>query len=396
MRRMIRTVTKLDGTLCDLMLEDGKFSAITEAGKLDQTFEGDILDGAGYLLLPPLVDAHSHLDKTLLGLDWFHNDLGPLLTDRIAYERESRKKIGLNSFTQAERLIDRSISMGTLAMRSHVDVDTVNGLECLEGVLKAREAYRDKFYLEIVAFPQSGLVSRPGTIGLMEEALRLGADLVGGVDPAAVDRDPKGGVEAIFTLAERFDKPVDIHLHEPGELGAFTMELIGERTVAAGMQGRVTISHAFCLGSWNQALVASAIEKLAHAGIQITTGGQAYVPAVPSVKQLLDAGVNVCGGNDNVRDMWSPYGTGDTLERAQFIAMRNRFRRDEDLLLALKICTENGAKLLGLEEYGIAAGHRADFILARAQNGAECVAARPEERLVFCAGELVAENGRIL
>ena len=396
MNKIIHNVTLAGDIRRDLLLRDGRFAAIAEAGKLENSSDAEILDGTGFLLLPPLVDAHAHLDKTMLGMKWFHNNLEALLSERIANERESRKSIGLDSCTQAGKLIERSISMGTLAMRSHVDVDTVNGLSCLEGVLEARERYKEYFFTELVAFPQSGLVSRPGTIELMEEALRMGADLVGGIDPAAVDRDPKGSVQAIFSLAEHFDKGVDIHLHEPGELGAFTMELIADHTIASGLQGRVTISHAFCLGKLEEARANSLLELLAEAGIQVTTGGQAYVPAVPSVKQLLDVGVNVCGGNDNVRDIWSPYGTGDMIERAQLIAMRNGFRRDEDLELALKICTENGAKLLQLEEYGISEGNSADFLLVCAENVAECVAAGPKERQVFKAGVLIAENGNYL
>ena len=99
-----------------------------------------------------------------------------------------------------------------------------------------------------VAFPQSGLLLRPGTLELLETALRNGADIVGGLDPSGIDRDPKGHLDAVFGLCQRHGKPLDIHLHEPGELGAFAMELIIERTLALGMQGKVVVSHAFCLG----------------------------------------------------------------------------------------------------------------------------------------------------
>lgn len=393
MEKIFSHVTTMEGDLIDLLVRDGKIAAMGAVETLVPAEGAEKVDGTGYLLLPTLVDAHTHLDKTVLGMEWFRNALGPRLIDRVENERESRKPMGLDPERQAERLIRLSMAMGTMAIRSHVDVDTVNGLSCVEGVLAAREKYRDKVKIELVAFPQSGLLIRPGTMELMEEALRMGVDLVGGVDPAAIDRDPKGGVDAIFDLAQRFGKPIDIHLHEPNDLGAFTMELIIQRTKALGMQGKVTISHALCLGSSNKAQVADLVEKLAEAGIQITTGGQAYVPTLPSVKQLLDAGVNICGGNDNIRDMWSPYGTGDMIERAQFIAMRNYFRRDDELELALDVCTKNGAKLLGLEDHGIAVGNCADFVLARARNTAECVATRPADRMVFHKGEMIAKDG---
>lgn len=392
MEKWIKNLATMDGQQIDLLLRDKEIAQMIPAGS-GAADEEQALDGTGYLLLPPLVDGHAHLDKTVWGMPWFHNDLGPLITDRIEYEREHRRSIGLDPFVQACRLIERSIAMGTLAMRSHADVDTVNGLEPLEGVLEAKEKYKDQFYVQTVAFPQSGLMLHPGTIELMDEALKMGADLVGGVDPAAIDRDPKGSVDAMFALAERHGKGIDIHLHEPGELGAFTMELIIDRTMALGMQGKVTISHAFCLGDANTALVAPLVEKLAKAGISIATAGQANAATVPSVKQLVAAGVAVCGGNDNIRDLWSPYGTADMIERAQLIAMRNRFRRDDELELALRVCTVHGAQMIGWENRGIAVGAPGDFVLAKARNTAECVAARPMERMVFHAGQMIAKDG---
>ncbi|NCB63991.1 MAG: hypothetical protein EOM52_10370 [Clostridia bacterium] len=249
--------------------------------------------------------------------------------------------------------------------------------------------------MELVAFPQSGLISSPGAMELMERAMELGADLVGGVDPAAIDRDPKGGVDALFRLAEKYGKGIDLHLHEPGPLGAFTMELIAAHTLASGMQGKVTISHALCLGDADKSMVAALVEKLAEANVQITTGGQPFVPTIPSVTQLTAAGVNIAGGNDNIRDMWSPFGTADMLERAQFIAMRNFYRRDEELELALTVCTENGARLMGIEGYGVKPGTGADFVLVKARNAAECVAAHPAERMVFKGGKRIAKDGKL-
>lgn len=164
------------------------------------------------------------------------------------------------------------------------------------------------------------------------------------------------------------------------------MQLIIERTRAAGMEGRVTISHAFCLGYPEPGLAEPLIESLHDAGISVVTGGQAYIKYVPSVLQLMEAGVLVCGANDNVRDLWSPYGTGDMLERAMLIAMRNGLRRDDQLLQILKICTENGAKLTGLENYGIEEGCDASFVLVKAETAAECVAQAPKERVIFNHG----------
>ncbi|NCB63242.1 MAG: cytosine deaminase, partial [Clostridia bacterium] len=148
MKTLIQNLTDRGGNKLDLLLEGGLIAASLEAGSMHEREGAEVIDAAGYFLLPPLVDAHAHLDKTVLGMDWFKNDIGPRLVDRIDNERVSRKKIGLDARVQAGRLIELAMSQGTLYMRSHVDVDTVNGLSCLEGVMEAREEYRDRFGIE--------------------------------------------------------------------------------------------------------------------------------------------------------------------------------------------------------------------------------------------------------
>src|SRR5277367_2105667 len=217
------------------------------------------------MALPGLVEAHTHLDKSLLGLPWYRNEVGPRLIDKIENERKDRKSLPINARRQSERQARLSVSHGTTFIRSHVDVDTECGVSGIEGVMATREALADFVAIDLVAFPQSGLLTRPGTVELMEQALRLGAEAVGGLDPCAIDRDPKGHLDTVFALAERFGRNVDIHLHEPGEMGLFSMELIIERTRALGMAGRVIISHAFCLGM-DHGSVEAMIDALADAG----------------------------------------------------------------------------------------------------------------------------------
>ncbi|MGA9866480.1 MAG: amidohydrolase, partial [Acetobacteraceae bacterium] len=278
-------------------------------------------------------------------------------------------------------------------IRTHVDVDTDIGVAGINGVIATREAMAEYVGIDLVAFPQSGLLVRPGTLGLLEEALRLGAETVGGLDPCAIDRDPKGHLDTVFGLAERFGRGVDIHLHEPGEMGAFSMELIIERTRVLAMAGKVIISHAFCLGSPDQALVEPLIGALAAAGIAIMTTGPASRPA-PPLKRLKQAGVVVCAGSDGIRDTWGPYGNADMLERAMLLGLRNNLRRDDELALALEACTSGGARALGLADYGLMRGAYADLVLVEAETVAEAVAQRPERRTVIRRGRLVADDGK--
>ena len=194
-------------------------------------------------MLPGLVEAHTHLDKNLIGMKWYRNEIGPRRADRIEADRREKKRLGIDPARQSARQVIQTSALGTIAIRSHVDVDTEIGVKHIEGVMATRDKMRDVVDIQIVAFPQSGMLVRPGTVELMEEALRMGADIVGGIDPASIDRDPRAHLDTIFGMAERFGKPLDIHLHEPGELGAFCLghrliNLIQMRAAASLMSAR--------------------------------------------------------------------------------------------------------------------------------------------------------------
>ena len=385
---LVRNVRPQGGALTDLHICGGRFAAGPPPPGIPT------LDGDGRIALPGLVEAHTHLDKSLLGLPWYRNEVGPRLLDKIENERRVRATLPIDPRRQSELQARQSVGHGSTFIRSHVDVDTECGVSGIEGVIATREALAGIVDIDLVAFPQSGLLVRPGTLDLLEQALRLGAETVGGLDPCAIDRDPKGHLDAVFGLAERFGRGVDIHLHEPGEMGAFSMELIVERTRALGMAGRVVISHAFCLGMPDAAVVDPLIAALADAGIAVMTTGPASRPA-PPVKRLVEAGVVVCAGSDGIRDTWGPYGNADMLERAMFVGLRNNLRRDDELALALDVVTAGGAQALGIEGYGLAPGCIGDLVLVAAETVAEAVAQRPGGRTVVKRGRVVARDGAL-
>jgi cytosine/adenosine deaminase-related metal-dependent hydrolase len=383
---LVRNVRPLGGDLADILISAGRIErGPTPAGVT-------VLDGGGRIALPGLVEAHTHLDKSLLGLRWYRNEVGPRPIDKIENELKVRKTLPIDPRRQSQHRACLSVTHGSTFIRSHVDVDTECGVAGIEGVMATREALADVVDIDLVAFPQSGLLVRPGTVQLLEQALRLGAETVGGLDPCAIDRDPKGHVDTVFGLADKFGRGVDIHLHEPGEMGAFSMELIIDRTVALDMQGKVIISHAFCLGMPDAAVVDPLIAALAKAGIAIMTTASASRP-VPPLKRLLQAGVVVCAGSDGIRDTWGPYGNADMLERAMFVGQRYNLRRDDELALALDVVTIGGARALGLEAYGLAPGCCGDLVLVEAETLAEAVAQRPGRRTVVKRGRVVAREG---
>ena len=357
--------------------------------------DAEVLDVAGRLVLPGLVDAHCHLDKTLYGGPWLPHSAGDALEDRIANDRRRRGELGIPSVDRIVALLERMVASGTSHVRSHTDIDPDVGLRGVEAVRAAVQRLGGRVAVQQVAFPQHGLLSNPGTAELLEEALEQGVETIGGIDPAGMDRDPVRHLDVVFDLAARYRASIDIHLHDGGSLGAWELELIADRTRETGLGGRVTVSHAYGFGQADPASQARLIERLAEAGVTLLTAAVYSFP-VPPIKQLRAAGVNVACGHDGICDLWGPYGSGDMLERAMHVAYRSTFRRDEDIELALEAATYGGARALGLERYGLAPGAPADLVVVPARTAAEAVVTRPDRELVLKDGEIVARDGRIV
>lgn len=350
-------------------------------------------DGGGALLLPGLVEGHTHLDKTTWDSPWYVNEVGPALTDRINNEREWRARTGHDAASHARALALAFLREGTTRIRTHVDVDTDAGLRHLEGVLAARGDLAGRIDIQTVAFPQSGLLIRPGTAELLDEALLMGADVLGGLDPSAIDRDPARSLDVLFGLASKHGKPVDIHLHEPGELGAFTLDLILDRTQALAMKGQVVVSHAFCLGGVDAKRLDGLLKRLAALDVAVLTTAPPSRP-VPPVRACREAGVTIFGGNDGIRDTWTPYGSPDMLARAMMIGLRNDLRRDDEVEWAFDCVSSAAARACGFADYGLMLGARADLVLVDASCVAEAVVTRKPRRLVVSGGAIVARNGQ--
>jgi len=387
---LIRNVRPLGAPAVDVLVRDGRIAQTGAA--LSAPADAAVEEGGGALLLPGLVEGHTHLDKTLWGMDWYRNEVGASLVDKIENERAFRHASGHDAAAQSLVLAKAFLALGTTRLRTHVDIDTQAGLRHLEGTLRTRQALRDVQQIQVVAFPQSGLLGRPGTAELLEQALAQGADVLGGLDPCAIDGDPVRSLDLLFGIADRHQRPLDIHLHEPGAMGAFSLDLILQRTEALGMQGQVAVSHGFCLGDLGERERDALLARMARLGVVLITSAPPS-RSVPPLMACRKAGVTVLGGNDGIRDTWSPYGNPDMLERAMLIGMRYNLRRDDEIEVALDTVTHAGARGCGFEAYGLDAGCRADLVLVDAETPAQAVVARPVRRLVVAGGRVVARDG---
>lgn len=354
-------------------------------------------DGRGGVLLPALADVHAHLDSTRLGLPFRPHTAAPGLAGLVENDRASWRSAEKPVRERATYTLGRTIASGATRVRSHAQVDSDSGLERLEGVLAAREAHRDRAHVEVVAFPQAGILRDAGTADLLEQALLSGADLVGGLDPCAFDRDPVRHLDVVFGVAERHGRGVDIHLHEPGELGAFTIELVCERVAALSMQGRVTISHAFALSSVDADRQASLVDLLAAHDVALTTVAPGVREPLP-LERLRAAGVRVGLGQDGIRDYWSPYGDGDVLGRAWQLAFRSGFRRDELVEACVETASLGGAAVLGqpLPGRGLDVGAPADLVVVPGDTVTAAVMDRAPRTLVVRQGRVVARDGELV
>ena len=274
-------------------------------------------------------------------------------------------------------------------------VDGSVGLKSLETILRVREEYRGLIDIQLVAFPQSGILASPGTPQLLDEAIGLGANLVGGLDPASFDRDVEKHLDVVFGVAEQARRRCRHPSARHGHARRVRDRADRSAHAALGMEGHVAISHAYGLGDITADQLKAVADTLARSGVAIMTNAPG-ARAFPPILALRNAGVTVFSGNDNIRDSWWPYGDGDMLRRAMTLGYRSGFNIDEELRVAFDVVTEAGAKALRLEGYGLRVGAKADFVTLDAEHVPEAVVAVPQGRAVYKAGMLVACNGTIV
>ncbi|WP_064201195.1 amidohydrolase [Brevibacillus brevis] len=374
--------------LCDLLIENGKITRIVPSSEI---LEDGLpkKDAKGLLILPSMAEKHIHLEKTYYGGPWKATTPVKNLFERHAEDRGLLPMYLKQAQTGAENILSLLVETGVTHVRTHCHVDPQVGLGFLEGMKSAFETYADRVSHEIVAFPHYGML-RTQARDMVREALRQGATHVGGVDPGGVDGDIERSLQTMLELAVEADADIDMHLHDPGHLGVFTMKRLAALTEEAGWQGRVTISHAMGLGDVSQEEAREMAQRLASLGISIASTVPINRPTIP-IPLLHQEGVAVMLGNDSLTDNWTPFGSGDLLEKAGRLAERFRLTDERSLGVALGFVTEGR---ITLDETGNRlwplVGDEASLMAVEATCSAEAVARRAKRKVVLFQGNRVA------
>ncbi len=389
------------GGTADVVVEG---ELMTQVGPHAAESATEVLDGAGKLLLPAFIDSHLHLDKALIREHLPEHD-GTLAGAIAATHAAKRGYTFEDVRRRATAVIEASVRSGTTRIRSHVDVDSIGRLVPIEGVLAAAAACRGLAEVKTIAFPQEGLLRDPGALPLMEAALEMGADLVGGMphwEPDDASR--RKHVRLSFELAERFDRDLDMHVDETDDGSVRTLEMVADEALRRGYLGRVTAGHVCSLAAATQDYADRVIDKCARAEMTIVANpvtnlvlqGRGDVGNVrrgmTRVAELRAAGVNVVFGQDCVCDAFYPFGRGSMLEVALISAHAAHLTAAADLAFALEAVTEAPARCWRLPDYGMRVGARADLQLLPVSSWAEALRLQPPPEKVWFRGRLVAEN----
>jgi cytosine deaminase len=388
----------------DIAIEGDRIVAIETAIDADA---GRTIDAGGRAVLPGFVEPHLHLDKALIYRRQPARD--GTLAEAIRLTAQLKAEQDRDDVLERSRaVLDMAVANGTVAIRAHPDVDPIQGLLGVETALTVREEYRDLLHLDIVAFPQEGIVKAPGTRELMEEALRMGANVVGGCpyNERTWD-DTKEHIDVVFELARRFDVPVDMHADfadDATDERFAAAGYIADKAIEHGWQGRVSLGHVTSLGSLTREEAAPVVERLRDADVSIVTlpatdlylGGRDdernQRRALTPVHLLRDSGVNVTFSSNNVRNAFTPFGKADMLQIGNLLAHAAQFGTPHSQAEILRMATYDAARSIGLEDYGLAEGRRADLVVCDCLVVADVLAEIPPRLWVVRNGRVTVET----
>jgi cytosine/creatinine deaminase len=386
--------------LTDIAIEKGKIAAIGAdlAVKADKE-----IDAAGRVLIPGLIEGHLHLEKAYV-MDRKPNRSGTLM-EAIAVTAALKPTFTREDIdTRARRVLKQLISCGTTHVRAHAEFDPSQGFTGFDAVLALRKEYAGLIDIQVAAFPQEGIFKMPGTDAMMVEAMKKGADVVGGIPYN--DTDANQHIDWVFKLARECDKDLDFHQDFKDDADGMSIEYLARKTIAEKYQGRVTVGHLTALGALEPARREQVISLLRDAGISVMClpatdmhlGGRKDTfnvrRTLTPVRALRDGGVNVCLATNNIRNAFTPYGTGDLLQIAALALPACHLGGADDQATVLSMITTNPARALRLPSYGIKVGNDADLVLLDTHKLSDVILDIPDRNVVVKRGKVVARTER--
>jgi cytosine/creatinine deaminase len=389
--------------LWNITVRDGKIAELSQGDESD--WQGEELDVKGALVSAPFIEPHIHLDTTLTAGEPEWNQSGTLFEgiQRWAQRKETLTHEDVKE--RAKKALKWQIAQGIQHVRTHVDV-TDPTLTALKALLEVKEEMASHVDLQLVAFPQEGILSYPSGAELMEESLKMGADVVGGIPHFEFTREyGVSSMKIAFDLAEKYDRLVDIHCDEIDDEQSRFVEVVAAEAYERGFGSKVTASHTTAMGSYNNAyayklfrlLKMSEINFVANPLVNIHLQGRfdTYPKrrGITRVKELLEAGMNVSFGHDDIFDPWYPLGTGNMLQVLHMGIHVSQLMGYEEIVRSFDLITNNSAKTLHIEDsYGIEAGKPASFIVLDAENEYEAIRKQAAVLYSIRNGKIIAQT----
>ena len=394
----------LNGTH-DISINGGNISQISKRAKGE--FDQEI-DAAGGLVTPGFVNIHCHLDKCLSHA-WMKTERGKNAgsPDVIPSATEVKKKFTREDvIRRASAALDSSILSGTTAIRAFADVDTTGGLLAVRSLMEVKKRYAGAIDIEVVAFPQEGIIRDPGSEELLHKSMELGADVVGGM-PWYESRpdESKKHTDIVFRIAKQYGKSIHMLVDDNTDPSSRNILYLLEKTIREGHQGRVAASHCRgALDSPDDAYARKIVRLAKRAGLTVVENAHVSLfmygrtdphpvrRGVTRVREFMKEGVDVAIGQDDIDDPYYPLGRGDMLELAWMMVHAAQLTTPQELDAAFDMITYNGARGMGIRGYGISEGSRADLVVLDAPSVHEALRRQAPRTHVIKGGRVVATN----
>ncbi len=407
-RMLVRGARLIDGEVTSILMSGGRIAALGEGAEAASLRDDPdrrskpltLIEAEGRLVTPPMVNAHMHLDKvrtlSLAGETALGAYTGPAMGDAMtSIELASAVKRSYDRawiIPNVRQALWDAVRHGTLHVQAFVDVDTTAGLEGMHAVAQVREEFRGLVDLQVVAFPQDGVLRDPGAAELCEEAMRLGADVVGGIPWIEhSDRDARRHVEWACRLAHDSGSRVAMLVDDAGDPSLRTTEMLAEAMIDHDLIGRGVACHARAMGLYPPPTLLRLLGLAERAGLGFVSDphtGPLHLP----VRQVVDHGLPVALGQDDIEDAYYPFGRHNMLEVAFLSAHILGFLSSTDHRLLVELVTDRAARVLGLGDYGIAVGGPADLCVHDHERVVDLLAHHAPPRWVVRSGQVIAET----